>query len=257
MSSLREKCDQAAEMAKGLKDDRVADYHGEDRDEVFLHPIIEGWRGDDWVVTMIPMQVDRDQALRAAWICAQGFGCDSMAFTTDAWSATTRANPVTGKPWGEREMQDVVVNHDGLGKGWITEGLGTHAVNRAGDLAGTYQRFTTMTRRSVLGIVSWSLEWTERRTTGLGGEARSRTEGMITDNLVRYMNMTTTGQAMASLGITGRDFGLDDVEAQAHADCAVVKTLRLAGFEGAVMLRADDDRRQAIIEASLGHLRMR
>lgn len=260
--SLREMCDQAHEMAKGLKDDEVRDYHGDNRMELSINPVIQGWRGASPVIVMTPMDVDRDQALRAAWICAQGFGCDAIAMSTDAWSAKgargkADINPVTGKRWGRNEMQDVVLNHEGIEKGWIVEGLMTYAVNRAGDVAGRTTNYLTTKRTSALGIPSWSIEWGENWASGPGGQQGMRTEGLIVSELVRYMNMRTTGQFVASLGLTGRDFDLDDVEAQAHADAAIVKTLRIAGFEGALMLMSDDDRRQRVLDESLGHLRLR
>lgn len=253
--SLRKMCDEAAAMAKGLKEDEVAGTHVENRVATSINPVIQGWRGLAPVVVMFPVDVDRDQALRAAFICATGFGCDTIAMTTDAWTAASDTNPVTGKDWRQGEMQDVVHNHQGIEKGWIKESLTTQAVNRAGDVAGTHQGYTATMRRSALGIVSWSLVWDEAVALGVGGVEGSRNEGLIVRELVAYMNRRTSGQFLASLGVTGAQFGLDEVEAQAHADCAIVKALTMAGFEGAVMLMSDDDRRAKILDESLGHMR--
>ena len=135
-------------------------------------------------------------------------------------------------------------------RGWITEGLSTFVVNRAGDIAGVMQQYVVTKRARYRRI-----EWGERYSTG-DSSGPDRMEGLVTDELLRYMNLPTLAQNISRVGITGRDFGLDDVEAQAHADCAVVKALPKSGWEGAAMLMSDDPRRAAIIDESLGHMRL-
>lgn len=251
MTSISDLRDQAAERARDLKDQKLADWHHDDRPE--LHPTVIGWRGDQEVVVMIPMDVDRDDALHAARLAAVGFGCDTLALSVDTWGTSRRTNPVTGKAWGEREMQQVVEQHQGIERGWITEALSTFVVNRAGDVASAWQPYTATRRTNVLGIVSWSIEWGEGRTAD-PGDTTVHQEGRVIDSLVASMNRPTVQHYMGRAGITGEEYGLPPVEAQAHADCGVVKSLVRAGFQGGVMLSSDDPRRSAIIEKSLGHL---
>lgn len=251
MTTIAEKRDDAAERVKRLKASKVAEWHEEGRPE--LHPTLVGWRGAEEVVVMISMTVDRDEGLRAAWIAATGFGCDALAVSFDVWGTTERVNPVTGKPWGPREMQDVVDHHQGIERGWIDQGLNTLAVNRAGDVAAGWDAYVTHHRVNGLGIHRWELEWGASRRSDPEDGLDQHT-GVIVANLLAYMKRPTMQQDMARrLGISGRDFGLDDVEAQAHSDCAVVKAVIGAGvWQGGLMLAGEDPRRWEIIQESLG-----
>lgn len=250
---MTEKRDQAAERVRSLKEQKVAEWRETDRPE--LHPTVIGWRGDTEVAVMVAMQVDRDEGLRAAQLMAQGFGCDTLAFCVDAWGSTSQTNPVTGQPWGEREMQGVVEQHQGIERGWITEALETFVVNRAGDVAASHQGYRQTRTGYGRKTTRWTLEWTESRTSDPTDPAH-RHEGRVIRSLHRSMNAQTTAQWLGQLGITGRDFGLDDVEAQAHADCAVVKSLAMVGWAGGILLSSDDPRRAAIIEESLADYRL-
>lgn len=253
MTTIGERRDQAAERVRHLKEAKVADWTGEDRPE--LHPTVIGWRGDEEVVVLMAAQVDRDEGLRAAQVAAMGFGCDSLAFCVDTWGTKLRVNPMTGREWGEREMQGLVERHQGIERGWINEALSTFVVNRAGDLAASYQGY----RQTRVGFGKrtrrWTLEWTDSHTSE-PGEVGHRHEGRVPDALHRAMTRPTSMQYLASLGLTGRDFGLDDVEAMAHADCGAVRAAKLGGWAGAILLTAEDPRRQKIVEESLGHMRM-
>lgn len=256
---IRKLVNEAADQARRLKEMECEDNHDRDRRPA-LRPSIQGWRGADPVALMIPSQVDRDAGLRAAYLCATGFGCDSIAFSVDTWSATTMTNPLTKKRWGPREMQDLADNHDGVAKGWISDGLSTFVVNRAGDLASVMQRYTLKGRDNpLLGRWVWSVTWGERYSDdALEPGAPDKIDGLVPEALISYMNLPTLQQDItAHTGLSGADFGLDAVETQAHTDCAVVKTMRLAGFDGAVILMSDDPKRTAIIDRSLGHLQVR
>jgi hypothetical protein len=252
VSGIAEKRDVAAERVRHLKEQKVADWRESDRPE--LHPTVIGWRGDTEVAVMVTMRVDRDEGLRAAHLMAVGFGCDALAFCVDTWSSKDLINPVTGREWAQNEMQDVVEHHQGIERGWILEALNTFVVNRAGDLAASYQGYRQTKHGYGKRTTRWTLEWTESRVsdpTTVG----ARHEGLVIRALHRAMNTDTTGQWLGRLGLSGADFGLDDVETMAHADCAVVKTLAAAGFEGGVLLSSDDPRRAAIIEESLADYR--
>jgi hypothetical protein len=253
VSTILELREQAAERARALKEMAVSEAQGKDQ-RPEIRPTVQGWRGSEPVVVMMPAQVDRDQGLKAAWLCATGFGCDALAFTVDTWGTNTRLNPVTGKRWGPGEMQEIVQHHQGLEKGWIRESLSTFVVNRAGDLVSIYQGFRLTQSTSALGIVRWGLEWTEVHRGDLRN-ANESAEGVVPESLLRYMNEPTMAHHLARTGLSGRDFGLDDVEAQAHADCAVVRSLRIwGGWEGAMLLLSDDPRRAEIVQRSLGEM---
>lgn len=252
MSGIVARRDEAAVRARQLKEAKVADWRETHRPE--LHPTVVGWRGDEEVVVLIAMTVDRDEALRAAEAAAKGFGCDTLALTVDTWGARTATNPVTGREWGEREMQDLVEHHQGIERGWITEGLETYVVNRAGDLAADHQGYRSARKGYGRRTTRWELEWTEHWMSD--PDSQHRHEGRVISALLRAMNAPTQSQWLARFGITGRDFGLDDVETMAHGDCATVKAMQLAGWQGAILLTAEDPRRQKIVEESLGHMRM-
>lgn len=254
MSTIGEKRDWAAARVRDYKTAKVADWHEEYRPEA--HPTVIGWRGDEDVVSLIAEKVDRDHALRTAYMAAFGFGCDTLAMTVDAWGTDLRKNPVTGKAWGEGEMQELVEHHQGMEKGWIFQGLNTFVVNRAGDVAAAQQRYTTTKRTSPLGIVSWTLEWTDREDTN-PEDPSSHHEGPIVDILRRCMNEPTVLQKAAQIGLTGAAAGLDEVETMAHTDCGVVRAMMAQGWRGAIILLGEDSRRREIIERSLGRYLMR
>lgn len=255
MSRIREACEEAASHCRALMESRVADAT-EDRPALF--PTVRGWRGEMPVITMIPFQVDRDAGLQAARIAATGFACDVLAFTVDTWSVRTDRNPVTGKRWGPGQMQEVVEKHRGLERGWVTDCLYTVAVNRAGDLAATSQNYTLTERTNALGIKRWTIQWTETMRAGVGGDhdgdPREHQEGIVPEALIAYMNEPTVQHYAAKVGLVAGKFGLDEVEAQAHADMAVVRSLRMAGFSGGLLLMSDDPRRAAVMEGTLERL---
>jgi hypothetical protein len=259
VSALAEARDHAMESARTLKEGRVA--RATSRDQADMSPLVEGYRGSEPVVVLIPFKVDRDEMLRAAHLAAVGFGCDVIAVTSDSYAAVGKGevkddlrNPVTGRPFEPGDMQRLVEEHDALAKGWITEGLMTMAVNRAGDVLAGQQNYRLVERRSALGIVTFALEWDlpARQEADKGGAL----EGLIVDSLQASMNAPTIEQVFAQHRLLAADFGLTPEQARTHADCATVKALASAGFRGGVLLQArkDDAERSRIIEESLGAL---
>lgn len=237
--------------ARERKEGAVAESHDTDRPDV--PPWLTGWRGDHPVISMMPVNGDRNIVLHAAKIMAVAFGCDIVSTNNETWMAVDAArNPVTGEEWGHGEMEDVALHHDGLAKGWITEAMTLMVVNRAGDMATAILRFTVTPHTNALGITSWSIEWGKEERWTSEETDRGSVMGVIPETLIEFMNepdlMTQAmqdpiGQQMAA--------GLSLEEQRAHADCAVIKMLPRFGFEGAAMLMSDNPERQAVIEDSL------
>lgn len=245
---IEEHLEWATERMRWLKEERVKDTAGMDRN-TDLAPVVHGWRGDEPVVTMFPLQVDRDAGLTAVNLAAMGFGCDVIALTTDSWRATGRINPVTGKRWRKEEMQDVALNHDGIAKGWIVESLTVQVVNRAGDSEGTVMPYRITEHTNALGIKRYEIEWLDDVDSTRKGMTVG---GLLADAMHNVMvKAPTVDQVMARQGITGESFGLNDVQTRAHVDCAIVKTIAMAGLPMSIALMVDSEERGEIIDRSL------
>lgn len=247
-SPLADALRRSVDVVSDIKEERVKD--ARTRAETSMPVVVHGWRGTEPVVMLMPFQVDRDDGLRAAWVAASGFGCDIITMSMDTWVATTRLNPVTGEKWQQREMQVVARDYDGLENGWITEAINTQAVNRAGDVASVIRHFTVTEHASPFGFLTYSLEWGDRH--GTLDDPRWSTEGLVRDTLMKYMNAPAMDTLVARAGLRASDFGLDDVQARAHMDCAVVKLATVEQvFEGGIVLMSDDPERAEIIKTSL------
>lgn len=249
--------DRIAEQVRENKQHHLGTLHAPD-DRTDVRNTVHGFRGEDPVVMLMPWQTDRNKTLSAARVAAVAFGCDTLAFTSESWHPAPGhmdANPFTGKPWGEpgSHMQDAADQHDALAKGVIIECLMTTVVNRAGDMVMVVQDYEILRHRNALGITSYAIEWHEPQVMD-SRMAGARLEGIIPEALVGYMNEPTLQHSMAKTGLTGEDFGLTEVETQAHTDCATVKfILHRVGFEGAVLLMSDNDKRTEVIDRSLGN----
>jgi hypothetical protein len=239
----------AVRGARRLKEAQVRDTHDPSRGATDIAPVVQGWRGSQPVVLLAPARMNPDDALYAARLAAVGFGCDILSFTTEGWQAADpERNPTTGRPWGPGEMQRAVEEEGALEAGWITEALTTNVVNRAGDVLGAVLPYRVDRRLSALGITSYSLQWGQQPNLSRDAEWG----GLLVDHLVEFMNEPPVDALMAQADLPSADsLGLSGEEARAHIDCAVVKTLRSSGFEGAVMLQADSPVRASVIERSL------
>lgn len=249
MSALSAALDHAVREARRLKEAHVRDTHDPARRATDIAPVVLGWRGSQPVVLLAPARVNRDDALHATRLAAIGFGCDVLSVTTEGWvPANSKRNPTTGKPWGPGEMQRAVEEEGALEAGWITEALTTNVVNRAGDVLGALLPYRVDRRVSALGITSYDLEWAQQPALS----PKNGWGGLVVDYLVEFMNEPPVDALMAQAGLpSGESYGMSDEEARAHIDCAVVKTLRRSGFDGAVMLLADSPVRASVIDRSL------
>lgn len=243
--------EEQAKWARQRKEDTVAESHDTDRPDV--PPWLTGWRGDHPVISMMPVNGDRDIILHAAHIMTRAFGCDVVATNNETWMATDAANnPLTGKRWEHGEMEDVALNHDGLAKGWITEAMTLMVVNRAGDIATAILRFVTTQHTNALGITSWTIEWGEESRWTSDDVADGQVTGLIPETLVEFMNEPDMMTEFMSIPGLAEEFAALSLEEQrAHADCAVIKLLPRMQYEGAAMLMSDNPERQAVLEDSL------
>lgn len=265
---IEDALEHAMKRARELKEDRVkADTEGT-LGSADIHGIIEGYRGNSPVVVMMPMRIDRDAALHAVRIAATGFGCDVIAMTTESWHPTedyNLYNPITGERktieqarkgggvWGPGAMQDAAENHGALEKGWMRACLMTMVVNRAGDIASGTVDYQVAHRTTVLGINSSTIEWVGEPLILSTMKEGAQNSGVIPEAMVEFMNEEPADVLIQKAGLTPGLFGLTPQQAQAHTDCAMVKyVLARSGFEGAVMLAADNEERREIIKRSLG-----
>jgi hypothetical protein len=256
VTTIGEIRDLAVRAAREVKTEHVARLTGPDvSDEpsaTDIGAMVEGWRAGRPVVRVMLFLAGRDDLYRTAQVVANGFSCDALAVTTESWKALggdAEVNPVTGRRWEPGEMQDVAYNHDGVAQGWVVESLTTLVVNRAGDNVGGSQDYRITRQATPLGVARYGIEWVGEVIQGDG-----QFRGFIPEMLADIMAMPTVAQLVARSGASGADFGLDDVEAQAHSDAAVVKQMVRSGFQGGVALISDSPERSAVLDESLRHL---
>lgn len=260
MTTLEELCDRALGTARRRLADETAEAHA--RADIELGPVVEGFRGNQAVIVLFPHESapGAEEALRACWLAATAFACDTITMTTDTYMAVGDAkdgaqakdmvNPLTGKPWGRGDMQELAMHHRGVERGWITEALMTLAVNRAGDTATATAEYKLTERKGNLSREPWvQLEWGFEHSAA---ETPIKMEGRVVDNVVRYMNHPTIAQIMARAGLHAEEFGLTYEQALAHMDCAAVKYAgQVLGFQGAMLLSSDNEERSKVIDESL------
>lgn len=254
MTTLREIRDRALESVRFMKEAKVRSAVGDDSTDISC--IVEGYRGENPAVILMPMDLGREHTLFAAQVAAIGFGADVVCVTTEGWRASDPArNPVTGKPWESGQMQEVVEQHQGLEKGWIYESLTTYAVNRAGDVLSGIQDYRISKHTNALGITRHSIEWEEPMLPELIKQMEgAQLGGVLVEETVKYMNHPTVAQMLERIGVRATEHGLSYEEAMTINDIEVLRHLRRVGWTGAAMLAAgpDESLRRQIIQEQLG-----
>lgn len=206
-------------------------------------PVIALYRGEELVAHITMGLQQRDVILDVARIAITGFSADVAALIVEGWQTECEDNPVTGQPWGPNEMQDLVDHHDGIAKGWISDGMTVMSVNRAGDTL-----FTSL----LLRIHGRRVKWTRE----IAKEVDAR--GGVPEALVSYMNMPGLSTAMAtSPEGQARRAKLSHEQAQAHDDGVTTKILMrmFRDYRVIVALNPGEpgSERQGIIEESLAN----
>lgn len=210
-----------------------------------IQTFIEFFRGDQ-MVALVTMPPDRDAMLTAALIGASGFGADSLAVSMETWGHTAKLqspaptnpddieaaaarvlHPLTGEPIKQGDLADLALNHDGIAKGWVVEGILTQVLNRAGDTATVLQPYR---------ITGRTVEWLPRDFDTDG----TAVAGRVADALAHAMRADTIEQDMARHGVTFASLGLEAERGRAHADVATVTALRERFGEHALILLAAD-----------------
>lgn len=62
-----------------------------------------------------------NRLLGLAATAAAGYGADTMAVVIEGVFPLVPANPLTGQPWQRGEAERLWLEHDGAGKGWVSE----------------------------------------------------------------------------------------------------------------------------------------
>ncbi len=203
MTTMQEALDLAVLVAKDAKDKLAR------KRDNNLSTMLVAYRGEEPVAHIFPeQQVNRDEMLKCALLAVRGFSADMLALIFETWQATDLINPVTGKRWGPREMQDAADNHDGVAKGWITDALMVSVYNRAGDATSTILPYRISNK-----VVVWSKPM----------EAATALGGYVHNALLQIMRKPDLDTEMTRMGVSFADFNLTAEEGRAHQDIATVK----------------------------------
>lgn len=127
-------------LAEAIGLGRAAKTHACRRTPHDIPPRIEVFRAEDPAATLVVRPDGRDELVALARLATVGFDADVVTMIHEVYLTLPEAaarNPVTGHPWQPGEIGDVVDNHQGIQKGWISEAVAASVTTRAGSyLAG-------------------------------------------------------------------------------------------------------------------------
>lgn len=118
---MRADVQQRIDWIRSVKEGLVAEAAPDENDDVC--PIVEGRRNNETKVLVTCHDVDKRQAFMASRIIASGVECDEIWLALDTHASNSRINPVTGKPWGMGEMQNLCDNEGACELGLITDAM--------------------------------------------------------------------------------------------------------------------------------------
>lgn len=97
-------------------------------------PSVLAFRGDQQVAAVMCAEDAGSEIISAiALIAADGWAADTLAVTFDSYFSFLPDNPTTGRPWSAGEMDVIAQKFKGRERGWVTDALCVHILNRAGD----------------------------------------------------------------------------------------------------------------------------
>lgn len=210
MTSLQEALDVAITRARAVKEDLLRDPVDGDPD-TDLDNLLLIYRGAELVALVFPRPShDGDALLSCAGAAAAGFDADTLALVCETWQPLVPLNPATGRKWGPGEMQQAA-DRGGVAQGVVQGAVMVSIFNRAGDHLTSLLPYRLGHRKVI---------WDEARTV-TAGQLSSPAQKQITE----FMMAPSIAQLIGRVGVTATDFGLDEEEGRAHADCAVSKIL--------------------------------
>lgn len=190
-----------------------------------LGPSVLVYRGNEQIAIIGLARSNRDDMLSVASVAAYAFEADMLAVVHDTWFAHDPSkNPLTGNDWQPGDMQDLVDNHDGIAKGWVSDAILVVACNRAGDQMQEMIPYR-IRKRSRYTTVDWIDKPPLPEDVP---EDEIISAGVIPDALTEIMGRSSVTQEMAKntdLGEIGKQM-LEALGAEvfrAHQDCAAVK----------------------------------
>lgn len=95
--------------------------------------VIDCFRGDALVATVVPIKHKRDLILTAFDACQAAFDADLVVLAFETIIATRNTNPMTGQQWNLGELNEAF-RAGGIEHGWVQEAIALIAANRAGDV---------------------------------------------------------------------------------------------------------------------------
>jgi hypothetical protein len=152
---------------------------------------------------------DRDKALQALNIAANGMNADYVSFAFEGWRAFQETNPDTGESWGPGEMQAYVEKH-GAGD-VIGECINTFVADRRGNVA-----FSTMS----FAQKGSSVEWIDEDLREADGSAM----GYIPSSIEQIMKQQKMSERVPQvLQRMGEELG--EERAMFHQDMAILNVI--------------------------------
>lgn len=208
------------------------------------------FRGLDTVAIVELTAAGRGDLVYVAHLMAGGYGADVLAFVTDTYTTTHRVNPLTGREWEANDMDTLAREHDGIAKGWVSDAMMAHVINRAGDQAVTSMPYRIVDGEHVWGEVSRLLPDDEGRTVG-GALSEGFADAMGAPQLavvLERMRGSSTSEAVLAAGG-------DPETTRAVLDCGVTRHLMEADCVQAVAMPVKGDGpRTDVVREFMDHL---
>jgi hypothetical protein len=216
--------------------------------------VVEVWRDGQPLVMIVTPEVNRDQALEAAWFSAQAFEADRIIVVMDAHLSPIMENPTTGQPWGPGEMSKAC-HDDGLcGTNVITDCLIVNDVHRDGAYAMhtlTYHVDEAARQKGDAPVgVHWQPDGDDYSFSTDGDGKMTALEGLVPDALREAFKQD---QLVRPTSLDDLD-QLSEVEKQAAQDAAAMTRLLLDGY-GVAVARQDNSEWSELVQSLLARFR--
>ena len=222
-------------------------------------PVVDFIVGEDIVLTAVPHQISRDNALAIIDIGVGPINPDLINLSVDAHVTQSLTNPNTGKAWGPNEMQNLCDSEGACSTGLLTDTIHTTGMFKDGTTYGMQRRYAD---HSKAGPVPWAAEvdyYTPQSKGQLGG--------YVTDRMAAAFQRERDTKAFDEMVTEGKTMGMSDAEMFWRRVCGAAQLMSITGAAGSIIVWAPDEyleiakvsldtQRLADFAASLGPLPM-
>lgn len=184
-------------------------------DHYDIQPQVSFFDGDGRLIVSVVANQGRDGALAIARIGTAMTEADVVVLHMDAHVTQSPVNPVTDKPWGPHEMQNLCDHEGACSTGLLTDCIVSQAIFRSDNHVEMVMRKYHGHEKA--GGLHWATD-----TDVLIEDGNARSEGLIPDVLREAMADTTFAEMAATVPPPE---GASEAVARWHRICAALKMM--------------------------------